>query len=243
MRVVCTRLVLPSRDGRSGSIDTRCLSFFASVPRQLAPAFLRCARIRGVRRHPMGQQAARKPNTIHSASAAEVPNDLPDGDSAQGRCAGPGSLLIPGVAAPSCGLSVDIHARRHTLGCVPTPDQFRSAHQRAGRSTPAIRHERDIVHACELLSTTPDDDGATAAVTTDCGNVPTPDSLIGAATVTTAGAACRTGSQQRSVASRPAPEARSAEERKRRGSTAWTGHRQTAAYSEGSGGLTSEPPP
>ena len=62
---------------------------------------------------------------------------------------GPGSLFIPRAAAPPRSLSVDIQARRHTLGCVPTPVQFRSAHQRAGRSTPAIRQERDIAHACE----------------------------------------------------------------------------------------------
>jgi hypothetical protein len=37
-----------------------------------------------------------------------------------------------------------------------------------------------------LFTATPNDDGATAAMTTNCGQLPMPNSVIGAATVTTA---------------------------------------------------------
>jgi hypothetical protein len=37
-----------------------------------------------------------------------------------------------------------------------------------------------------VFTATPDDDGATAAMTTNCGQLPTPNSVIGAATLTTA---------------------------------------------------------
>lgn len=37
-----------------------------------------------------------------------------------------------------------------------------------------------------LFTATPDDVGATAAMTTNCGQLPTPNSVIGAATLTTA---------------------------------------------------------
>jgi hypothetical protein len=37
-----------------------------------------------------------------------------------------------------------------------------------------------------LFTATPNDDGATAAMTTNCGQLPTPNSVIGATTLTTA---------------------------------------------------------
>jgi hypothetical protein len=65
-------------------------------------------------------------------------------------------------------------------------------------------------------------------MTTNCGQLPTPNSVIGAATLTTASHGPLRERPEWSVASRPAPEARSAEERKQRGSTARSDHLRTA---------------
>jgi hypothetical protein len=79
-----------------------------------------------------------------------------------------------------------------------------------------------------VFTATPDDDGATAAMTTNCGQLPTPNSVIGAATLTTASHGTLRKAP-RAVGGKPtAPQARSAEERKRRGSTARSDHLRAA---------------
>jgi hypothetical protein len=55
-------------------------------------------------------------------------------------------------------------------------------HHVGGRAYSCCRLALSLV----WVSATPNDDGATAAMTTNCGQLPTPDSVIGAAHLTTA---------------------------------------------------------
>ena len=78
-----------------------------------------------------------------------------------------------------------------------------------------------------LFTATPNDDGAVAAMTTNCGQLPAPNSVIGATMTTGRYGAAREASG--TVGGKlTVPEARSAEERKRRGSTARSGHLRAA---------------
>ena len=74
-----------------------------------------------------------------------------------------------------------------------------------------------------LFTATPNDDDPTAAMTTNCGQPPMPNSVVGAATLTTASHG-RGARGDRSGRWQADPQARSAEERKRRGSTARSDH-------------------
>jgi hypothetical protein len=65
-------------------------------------------------------------------------------------------------------------------------------------------------HAARLFTATPNDDGATAAHDDELWTTPDPNSVIGAATLPTTATARNARRPEWLVASRPAPEARSA---------------------------------
>src|SRR5436305_14330433 len=64
--------------------------------------------------------------------------------------------------------------------CVEVADLLNGG--RAVRDSKPGRCRADV----PLFTATPNDDGATAAMTTNCGQLPTPSSVIGAVTLTTA---------------------------------------------------------